>query len=319
MVARLSLNRVIALAVAGVLSLVAPATHAYQSPGPDLGTACAWEGADPSRAGFFATCVGSIVVARPLQVGDQSAACAAGTAGQIKYSSGALSYCNGSAWTSIGGAASSQWSDGASSAIYYNSGNIGIGTTSPGSKLTVSGSIKTSGGDFQFIDVGTIDSTAVRLFSNSGNLYLQNGSGDNIFFRNKSASITMTITNTGNVGIGTTSPSQLLHVNGTAYATTFLHTSDRRLKKEITEINDPAGLVARLAGVHFRWRKNDVASYGVIAQDVRAVLPDAVTVTDDGTMAVDYDQLIPVLLEAVKAQDRRIKALEAEIGAVQHR
>jgi hypothetical protein len=215
---RLSLKCLVALVVVCALSLGAPAARAYQSPGPDLGTACAWEGAEPSRAGFFATCVSSLVVARPLQVGDQSAACTAGTAGQIKYSSGALSYCNGSAWTSIGGGTSSQWISGATSAIYYGSGSVGIGTTSPGAPLHIVGNWNSNGTLRLQGDKPTIrfDSTQgagsnVKWIAHLGS----NSSGALEFYTGTDGSNwtnVMSLTPGGNVGIGTTSPAALLDI-----------------------------------------------------------------------------------------------------------
>lgn len=87
-------------------------------------------------------------------------------------------------------------------AIDPSTGNVGIGTTTPATKLQVSGSFLSGGGDFELRDGGTADSTAVRVFNNGGNLYLQNGSGDNTYFRDKTANITVTVQNGGNVGIG---------------------------------------------------------------------------------------------------------------------
>lgn len=120
------------------------------------------------------------------------------------------------------------------------------------------------------------------------------------------------VTPAGKIGIGTTAPTQLLHVNGTAYATTFLHTSDRRLKTDISPIATAAQLTTKLRGVHFKWKKDGVPAYGVIAQEVEAVMPDAVTTNSDGTKAVDYDQLIPVLIEAVKALQVKVDALKRD-------
>jgi hypothetical protein len=98
--------------------------------------------------------------------------------------------------------------------VFPSSGNVGIGTTSPAATLHVHGSILASGADFQFVDSGTLDSTAVRLFSAGGALYLQNGSGNATYFRSKAAITNLTILDTGNVGIGTTSPNSKLEING---------------------------------------------------------------------------------------------------------
>jgi hypothetical protein len=63
-----------------------------------------------------------------------------------------------------------------------------------GSNMTFS-----AGGNFNMQDGGVADSTAVRLFSASGNLYLQNGSGDYIIFRSKTGGQTACISNAGNL------------------------------------------------------------------------------------------------------------------------
>jgi hypothetical protein len=52
--------------------------------------------------------------------------------------------------------------------------------------------------------------------SNGGNLFLQNGSGGNTYFRNKTAATVMTVQNGGNVGIGTTSPNSAVQILSTA-------------------------------------------------------------------------------------------------------
>jgi hypothetical protein len=52
---------------------------------------------------------------------------------------------------------------------------------------------------------------------------------------------------------------------------------------------------------------------GVVAQDVEAVLPEAVTTDADGYKSVRYDNLIPLLIEAIKEQDRLAARQQAEI------
>jgi F0F1-type ATP synthase epsilon subunit len=78
-----------------------------------------------------------------------------------------------------------------------NTGNVGIGTTSPGQKLTVTGNIGLQAGANAFI--GTLDNYALSFRTNNT---------DRVY-----------ITNTGNVGIGTASPSQALHVVGNVLTT----------------------------------------------------------------------------------------------------
>jgi hypothetical protein len=111
--------------------------------------------------------------------------------------------------------------------------------------------------------------------------------------------------------------------------------SDARLKEDIAAIPSAMAKVRTLRGVTFRWndlaleRRPDLPSgrqVGVIAQDVEAVLPEAVTEGADGYKAVEYRDLIPLLIQALKEQDAaatsqaaRIAALEAELAGLKDR
>jgi len=109
-------------------------------------------------------------------------------------------------------------SDGSSGTANLNVlGNVGIGTTSPSAKLTIAGGdsgdlLLTNGADLQFTDSLGVAQNILTLHSDN-NLYLDgrfnNGTGD-IVIRTNQNSERMRITNSGNVGIGTTSPGALL-------------------------------------------------------------------------------------------------------------
>jgi len=98
--------------------------------------------------------------------------------------------------------------------------------------------------------------------------------------------------------------------------------SDKNLKKDIVEIEDPIAKVMSLRGVTFRPNETaiglgiiDKEEVGVIAQEVEAVLPQLVTPSAfAGYKTVKYDKLTALLLEAVKAQQLQIDALRAEIS-----
>ena len=85
-------------------------------------------------------------------------------------------------------------------------GNVGIGTSSPAHKLSVSGDTLTTGTTY----LGDTNHS-IRLVASSGVALSASGATDGIILKQS----------TGNVGIGTTSPSQKLEVNGTVKATTF--------------------------------------------------------------------------------------------------
>ena len=75
-----------------------------------------------------------------------------------------------------------------------------------------------------------------------------------------------------------------------------------------------------MTGYTFKW-KDDISGFdyfkgkadtGVIAQDVEALgLPGISTTRDDGTKAIRYERLVPILIEAIKELTDRVKALES--------
>jgi hypothetical protein len=81
-----------------------------------------------------------------------------------------------------------------------------------GAKLDVTGPTFLHGGDFELRDAGESDKSAVRLFSIGGSLYLQNGGGNNIVFRSKTAQENVFVQDDGKVGIGVSGPQAQLHV-----------------------------------------------------------------------------------------------------------
>lgn len=121
---------------------------------------------------------------------------------------------------------------------------------------------------------------------------------------------------TGRVGIGNASPSQALDVNGNVRATSFISTSDRRLKKNIETV-DGLSTILKLRGVKFQWRSNDVTEYGTIAQEVEKVLP-ALVVTDPktGYKAVKYLGLIAPLIEATKDLNNKCEMSAEQISSL---
>jgi hypothetical protein len=90
----------------------------------------------------------------------------------------------------------------------------------------------------------------------------------------------------------------------TAYAT-----SDSRLKANIENIPDALAKVNLLNGVTYNWndlahevehKDTSVREVGVLAQQVNDVLPEVINIRDNGYMAVRYEKMVPLLIEAIK-------------------
>jgi hypothetical protein len=118
----------------------------------------------------------------------------------------------------------------------------------------------------------------------------------------------MRITNLGSVGIGTTTPASKLQVVGEVTATDFNSTSDAAVKENIVPITSPLEKLLSINGVIFNFINEDKRRAGVIAQDVETVLPEAVS-EKNGVKNVSYNQLIGLLVEAIKEQQNQITLL----------
>lgn len=93
--------------------------------------------------------------------------------------------------------------------------------------------------------------------------------------------------------------------------------SDRRLKENIKIIENPIEKVKQLEGVTYNKIKTpEFKETGLIAQDVEAVLPEAVNSSDDGMLAIAYPRLVGLLVEAIKEQQIQIDELKTQINEI---
>jgi hypothetical protein len=199
----------------------------------------------------------------------------------------------------------------------------------------VAGTIRLDGGT----SGGNAATTISAVHTGSGSSALTFGTR----LSNSNVTERVRIDASGNVGIGTTTPGQLLEVGGTARVTSFgvgtnasgttgeiratnnitAYYSDDRLKTRFANIDDPIGKVMSLSG--FYYEANAVAQalgyevkkeVGVSAQEVQAVMPEVVAPApiDEQYMTVRYERLVPLLIEAIKAQQVQIDELRAKLG-----
>jgi hypothetical protein len=102
--------------------------------------------------------------------------------------------------------------------------------------------------------------------------------------------------------------------SGIVSANNFVTTSDGRKKTDIRPITNYTTILSSIKGVHFRWNTSREFDVGVIAQDLQRALPEAVVEGPDG-LQVAYMKLIPVLVEAVKELQERVRVLELTASA----
>lgn len=200
-------------------------------------------------------------------------------------------------------------------------GNFGIGT-SPSERLTV----YTPGGATP-VGAMSIDVGSFSTFANSQASYFFRvrdvGGGSTLFY----------IQGDGSVGIGCGSPQYKLHVNGntgvvgTIFATAasvssgVVACSDIRYKKDISTLTNSLDNVLALRGVNYFWKTKDFPDkhftddkqVGFIAQEVEKIYPEIIFTDKDGYKSIDYSRLTPMLVEAIKEQQKIIDSMKVQI------
>ena len=97
---------------------------------------------------------------------------------------------------------------------------------------------------------------------------------------------------------------------------TAFHSSDERLKDNITPIDGALDKIKQIDGYEFDWNSSSEHSghdVGVIAQEIEKVLPEIVVTRDNGYKAVRYEKIVALLIKAIKEQQLQIDELKSKI------
>jgi hypothetical protein len=183
------------------------------------------------------------------------------------------------------------------------SGNTGIGILDPAYRLDLAGRMRIRSG-------GTGSASAgiwLNKIDNSGLLGFVGVDGNNDIgiYSNTSGWSFVVDDATGNVT-----------VKGTVKANGVTLTSDERLKKDITPLDEAMPLLEKLNGYQYHWKDaswDASLQTGLLAQEVERVMPELVKTVDKGMKSVNYIGLIPYMLEAAKEQQAVITAQQKQI------
>jgi|GEM_PF-2510195 len=205
--------------------------------------------------------------------------------------------------------------------IVADTGNIGIGTSSPNARLSIVSGTQT-------LQSWGVPGTNGFFLNSSGDVANRPGlyfSENGVNFNN------LVIRQGGRIGINTSNPAEALEVNGNIRCASLIQTSDARYKANVLPVTGALEKTLRLRGVSYDWNRaafpekkfSDRHQLGFIAQELREILPDAVSEDADGYLAVGYTAVVPVLAEAIeelKAQkDAEIAALQQKVAALEAR
>merc|ERR1711865_336019 len=129
----------------------------------------------------------------------------------------------------------------------------------------------------------------------------------------------------GNFGIGTATPGVKLDVNGGVQGTSaYSASSDLRWKKKITKLTHSLNKIMNISGVSYEFRREEYPSktfepglhFGFIAQHLEPTIPEVVRTDSQGWKSVQYSAIVPVLVEAMKEQQRKIEEQDSQIQAL---
>lgn len=253
------------------------------------------------------------------------------------------------------------------------SGFVGIGVDSPTAKVDVdSGNIELTQG---YAVRWGADNTSERVFSASSlgypgnNLYLESREymvfiadrnntsaggtlgfvwGTNSSWEDGTPTELMRLTDAGNLGIGTDTPTFKLDVAGSIRCTNIqlanyagggnreigvnnggsiiIYPSDQRLKKDISDLNGGINKVMKLRPVYYSWKDQEEygkqREVGFIAQEVKEVIPEVATsFNKDGEQyhSINYSRMVAVLTKAIQEQQVLIEAQSKRITELENK
>lgn len=240
------------------------------------------------------------------------------TASTLKLTSGTQNmFLDGNEIDVTGGALFFQYNTANNVSMVNGGGSVGVGTSSPESKLHVIGgeSNGTTGAFKITSDTRNMVFDGNEIDVTNHSMYLQNNSNGHLIIASGG----------GSVRIGSdVTPSSKLDVAGDVRCFNLFTNSDRRYKTAIRTFEGALGKVLAMRGTSYDFAADQIpADYlagkqvGFIAQEMKEVMPELVKTDAEGMMSVNYIGVIPVLVEALKEQHEVIEEKETRITALE--
>ena len=182
---------------------------------------------------------------------------------------------------------------------------MGFATTASGSRSTAMG-VNTTASDYGSLVIGQYNSsgssaTTATSFSASNTAFVIgngiNGSNKSDAFKvmfNGDATVSNDLTVSGDVVIS----------------------SDARLKSNIVSLGSTLAKLLQIDGKSYERKAKQ--KIGVLAQEIKEVFPELVSEDDNEMLAVNYQGLVPVLINALKEQDKIIKSQEERLTNIEN-
>ncbi len=214
--------------------------------------------------------------------------------------------------------------------VVTNSGNVGIGTASPGTSLDITSA---TGNTTLRITAPANQNPVINMMPTTGNY------GAYIFYGTAAGSASFLIQSNktgagygivqdadGKVGIGTASPGQKLDVVGTIRQTGAINCdigsnasgdvlclSDERVKDVKGIYLGSLDVINGISPIRFNFKGESYEHVGFSAQNVQKVLPEATPVQGDGYLGLDSKGILSASVNSIKELDQRTRGQQKEI------
>ena len=231
--------------------------------------------------------------------------------------------------------------------VQNSTGNVGVNSSAPKERLHVEGNLLVSNGGNTANAGGAVNFSAYPSTENSRTVFAyikgalslgdSNGQVGNLEFWTRPATSSnsfvrrMMIRLDGAVAIGDGEPNgATLSIYGSANkrdnSSLWDAWSDQRLKKDISDIENPLSRLLRLKGRTFAWRDTmDMAKHnpgrkmGFIAQETEKVFPEWVRQAENGYKLLNPEGIYALTVEAIREQQNQIETLRKENGELKSR
>jgi hypothetical protein len=189
-------------------------------------------------------------------------------------------------------------------------GNMGIGATNPVKPLSFPAVL----GEKILLYPGGAGEVGIGVYGNELRLHSDNPGAKVSFGTQTNAGV---FTEAGKFEIN---GSYALSVFGNIWANGTTYASDERFKQNITAIKSPLQKLLQLNGVEYEMKTSEFANnhfipgrqIGLLAQNVEKIVPEAVNEID-GYKGVDYARLVPLLIESIKEQNKKMEEQQNQI------
>jgi hypothetical protein len=189
-------------------------------------------------------------------------------------------------------------------------GNVGIGTTNPTRPLSFAAAL----GEKILLYPGAAGEVGIGVYGNELRLHSDNPGAKVSFGTQTNAGV---FTEAGKFEIN---GGYALSVFGNIWANGTTYASDERFKQNITAIKSPLQKLLQINGVEYEMKTKEFANnhfmpgrqIGLLAQNVEKIGPEAVN-EKDGYKGVDYARLVPLLIESIKEQNKKIEEQQNQI------